>query len=72
MHAREVHAHKVYARKVYVHEVHAHKIIPSKRISKSPIGASDNIGREVGKREPRVQDVSHRLRLTNRWERMGG
>jgi hypothetical protein len=42
-------------------------MVPSERTSKSPIGTLGDIGRE---RDP--QDGSHRLKLTNRWERDGG
>jgi hypothetical protein len=47
-------------------------IAPSKRISKSPIGTSNNIGKGSGQRgTPGSKTSPHRLKLTNRWERGG-
>jgi hypothetical protein len=42
-------------------------IVPSEHISKSPVGASDEIGREARRRGPWVQESFHRLKLTGRW-----
>jgi hypothetical protein len=40
-------------------------------VSKSPIRTSGDIGREVCKGNPGIQDGSHRLKLTDRWARVG-
>ena len=44
-----------------------------KHTSGSPIGTPGDIGRGGAQRgSPRIQDGSHRLKLTDEWKRRGG